>query len=39
MWTNIALKNMGQPFDAKQNLGNSSTWREADLLNAVQRLL
>jgi hypothetical protein len=39
MGTNIARKIMGQPFDATQNLGKSSTWREADLLNTVQGLL
>jgi hypothetical protein len=39
MGRNIALRIMGQPFGATQNLGESSTWTEADLLSNVQGLL
>ncbi|KAF2265422.1 hypothetical protein CC78DRAFT_532483 [Lojkania enalia] len=39
MGRNIALKIIEQPFDATQNLGESSTWTEIDLLGNVRGLL
>lgn len=39
MGRNIALKIIRQPFGAAENLGESSTWTEADLLDNIQGLL
>ncbi|PVH93350.1 hypothetical protein DM02DRAFT_676905 [Periconia macrospinosa] len=39
MGRNIALKIMGQPFGATQNLNGEGTWTEADLLGNIQGLL